>query len=205
MTTASTIDGVGRWLETQYAKSFSTALSLEPLLDPEDFGVPPEMRDGEVDAEGNVRWKLVPGTLGEHALSDVEARTGKLPPALVAWLVARHHLFQQATTSSGRLLSLPAAPTHAPLRELEQLLEDWEPLIEAKWLPIGDYDGGAGPLCLDLAARTSSGDAPVVWFDHEELHSLDDDQLSDRRAVAPLARPLYESFEALLADIVAFG
>ena len=205
VTTASATERVGRWLETQYAKSSSTALLLEPLVDPEGFGVPREMRDGPVDADGNVRWKLLPGTLGEGALSDIEAGTGKLPPALVGWLIGRHHLFQQATTASRRLLSLPPTPTHAPLRDFEQLLDDWEPLVDAMWLPIGDYDAGAGPLCLDLAARTSSGDAPVVWFDHEALHSLGEDRLGDRRAYEPLARPLYASFDALLTDIVAFG
>ena len=205
MTKGSMFESVGRWLETQYSKASPTALLLEPLVDPEDFGVPPEMREGEVDASGNVRWKLLPGTLGDAALAEIEARTGKLPPALAGWLLARHHLFHQATTTSKRLLTLPPAPIHAPLRDFEELLEAWAPLIDAKWIAFGDYDAGAGPLCLDLAGRTASGDAPVVWFDHEALQSLDDAGLRDRAALEPLAQPLYPSFEALLADIVAFG
>lgn len=189
---------VGAWLDRLYAAMSPGGVQLEPLVDPEDRGVPPEMADGEVQPDGNVRWTMLPGTLGRDALAALEARTGSWPDALVGWLLARHHLFDQLRTSR-HLVTLPSTPVHAPLRDVEENLESWAPLVEAGWLPIGDFDAGAGPLCLDLRAPTADGDAPVVWFDHEELFAIEEPWTRER--VAALATTLYPSFEALLRDV----
>ncbi len=193
-----TRDEIGAWLDALHAR-------LRPVgvvaVDPEDAGVPPDMQLGAADAEGWVAWRNVPCTLAPDALAPLEARVGPLPPALDGWLCARHHLFGQVTTGAGHLLMLPTTPTDAPLRALEETIDAWGPLLGAGFLPIGDFDAGAGPLCLDLGARTPEGDAPIVWIDHEALFALGEDAWADRAAVAPLARPLYASFEALLDDV----
>src|SRR3954465_6326514 len=161
---------VGSWLDRLYASRAHFELVGEPLGDPEDRGVPKAMQHGDVESDGYVRWRMLPGSLGAEALKPIEARTGPLPSAFKEWMTARHHLFHQIRTTR-HLVTLPATPVHAPTRDLEQTIEAWGALVDAGWLPIGDYGGGAGPLCLDLRARRENGDAPVVWFDHEDLYS----------------------------------
>ena len=86
------------------------------------------------------------------------------------------------------------------MRDLQDTIEAWGALADAGWLPIGDHGGGVGPLCLDLRARTENGDAPVVWFEHEDLYSVGRDHWT-RAELAARAFSMYPSFESLLSDI----
>lgn len=195
---------VGALLEQLYAKMPAELLMLEPLDEEDldtvgDVGVPRAMRVGRADREGLVKWKLLPAAVDAEDLASLEARAGGLPALLRAWLTSRHHLFDQLRIEKG-LITLPSSPSHAPLAPFRETLEAWEPLVAAGYLPFGDFEAGAGPLCFDLHAR-SEGDAPIVWLEHEELHALDEADWSRRARVEPHARPLFPSFHALIAAI----
>src|SRR5512132_3538023 len=53
---------------------------------PQDSGVPTAMQLGQIDAEGWVEWRVLPSTLSEAELTQVENKCGlQLPPLFRAY------------------------------------------------------------------------------------------------------------------------
>ncbi len=137
--------------------------------DPEDGGAVPEMRVGNVDAEGGVGWRVLPSRLSAADVSTVEREFDlSLPLELKAYLLARTHLFDQVDSRKhGQLVLLCHTPFQAPLRPFRRALEAWRPITKAGYLPFAEWGDGWGPMCLDVGAAAAGADeAPVVWFDH---------------------------------------
>ena len=63
-------------------------------------GVPPEMFEGDVDDEDWVAWRMLPSTLSDSDVSQMETEFAiQLPPLFRAYLLAGFQLFDQIQSS----------------------------------------------------------------------------------------------------------
>lgn len=170
---------------------------------PASTGVPPEMQVGEVDEEGWVEWRVMPSTLRETELQAFETEFGvQFPPVFRAYLLSRSHLFDQVHSSRyEQLIFMTATPAGRPLKPLRGLMEGWQPLIDAGFIPFAEWGDGWGPMCFDSVQRRADGDCPVAWVDHEVLVPLGPEEYRRRETVLPLMQPLYDSCRDFLRDI----
>ncbi len=170
---------------------------------PQDSGVPAAMQVGRIDAEGWVEWRVLPSTVSEAEVSELENKFGiQLPPIFRAYLMARFHLFDQVTSRQyDQLILMTDTPAGKPFAPLLLLLSAWRPLITAGFVPFAEWGDGWGPMCFDTGCRGSDGDCPVVWMDHEILAPLGEEKCRTRKEVLPSAQPLYESCRELLIDV----
>lgn len=183
-------------LEQYYASFYFATVAKEPPFEAVDGGAPPEMWKGQPDEEGWVEWTMLPSTVGDDDLDNLEREYGVTLPALLrAYFKTYFHMFDQVK-GPGFTFFIPVLPSDAPLKSFRQWLTAWRPLLSAGYLPVGTYEDGWGPICLDLAS--SPTDPPAVWFDHEELFNLGEGSASQRNLLAPLQRPLFSSFRELL-------
>lgn len=174
----------------------------EALDDPDDAGVPRDMRSGPVNADGSVQWHVLPSTLSERDVAAIEGEFGvAFPPLFRAYLLARFHLFDQVQSARyGQLIFMTAVPSGRKLDDLRSLIRAWRPLERTGFVPFAQWGDGWGPMCFDVQQRADDGECPIVWMDHEELIPLDLD-LARRSAVLPLVRPLYGSCREFLCDV----
>jgi hypothetical protein len=170
---------------------------------PGGSGVPPAMQVGQVDAEGWVEWRVLPSTLSEADLLELETKFRMhLPPLFRAYLLARLHMFDQVTSRRyDQLILMTDTPAGKPLAPLLRQLSAWRPLIDAGFIPFAEWGDGWGPMCFDTSRRVPDGDCPVIWMDHEVLVPLGKERWRIRETVLPLAQPLYDSFRDLLLDV----
>jgi hypothetical protein len=175
--------------------------------DPRDAGVPPEMRVGEVNAEGWVEWRVLPSTLTEADVVAVEKEFGvRFPPLFHAYLLARFHLFDQVKSRRhNQQVFMTATPAGQPLTPLRRLLSSWQPLIGAGFVPFAQWGDGWGPMCFDSARQAADGECPIVWMDHEALIPLGSERCRARESVLPLVHPLYASCREFLMDVFDRG
>jgi hypothetical protein len=133
---------------------------------PESGGVPPEMFNGDVDEDGWVEWKIIPSTLSETDIVAFFNGYGITPPqTLVEYMKADFHLIDQVL-SEKMDISLPEIASDNPFKKMKMMLEAWDFLVKAGYIPIAEMGDGWGPICY----KQSNGS--VVWFDHDELPSL---------------------------------
>ena len=168
----------------------------------DDAGVPRQMQAGPVDAHGWVKWKVLPSTLKASDVAAVEKEFGvEFPSLFRAYLVARFHLFDQiGSRKHDQQILMTDVPSSRPMGPLRELLDAFEQLIGADYLPFAEWGDGWGPLCFDLRDMRDDGDRGIVWFDHEVLADLEPDELKDRRKVQKCAQPIYTSFREFLLD-----
>jgi hypothetical protein len=166
-------------------------------------GVPAAMQVGQTDAYGWVEWRVLPSTLSEAEVAELENKFGiHFPPLFRAYLLARFHLFDQLKSSRhDQLILMTDTPAKKPLAPLLHLMSAWRPLIDAGFIPFAEWGDSWGPMCFDTGRRASDGDCPIVWMDHEILASVSEEQCRARKKVLPLAQPLYESCRELMIDV----
>lgn len=172
-------------------------------VDPDENGVPLEMRAGDVDDEGWVEWQLLPSTLTSTDVTALEIEFNvAFPPLFRTYLTSRFHVFDQVRSQRyNQLIFLTATPSHQPLKPLRELLRAWRPLISADFVPFSQWGDGWGPMCFDVRHRGIDGDCPIVWMDHELLIPLGADGWGTRERLKALVNPLYVSFREFLADV----
>jgi hypothetical protein len=165
-------------------------------------GVPPEMFDGEVDDEGWVAWKMLPSTLSLDDVSELETEfTIEFPPLFRAYLLAGFQLFDQIHSSKhDQLIFNTDVPSNKPLGPIRTLIEAWQPLLSAGYVPFAQWGDGWGPMCFDTCNRLNDGDCPVVWMDHELLIPLGPDECGKRESVLPHVNALYVSYREFFDD-----
>src|SRR5439155_13281080 len=158
---------------------------------PQDSGVPAAMQVGQVDAYGWVEWRVLPSTLTEAEVTELENKFGiNLPPLFRAYLLARFHLFDQVTSHRyDQLILMTGTPAGKPLALLLHLVSAWGSLIDAGFIPFAEWGDGWGPMCFDTGRRAPDGDCPLVRMDHEILAYLSEEQCRTRKKVLPLAQP----------------
>jgi hypothetical protein len=186
---------VASWLDRCRPRLCPALPAKEPPFDPADGGVPPDMVDGEPNADAWVAWKMLPSTVTEADVAEVERPLpGPFPPLFRAYLTARHTLGMQG-------IGLPDLPSDGPLLGLQAALDGWKCLWSAGYVAFLDNaEGDTGPLCFDLFRRRLDGDCPVVLFDHERLINVGEAGCGHRREVEPLGRRLYISFKSMMED-----
>lgn len=170
---------------------------------PQDSGVPAAMQVGQIDTWGWVEWRVLPSTLSEDEVTELENKFGiHLPPLFRAYLLARFHLFDQVTSRlHDQLILMTDTPAGNPLAPLLQLLTAWRPLIDSGFIPFAEWGDGWGPMCFDTERRALDGDCPIVWMDHEGLAQLGEEHCRMRKKVLPLTQPLYETFRQFVTDV----
>jgi hypothetical protein len=163
------------------------------------------MQVGQIDASGWVEWRVLPSTLTEADISELENRFGmQLPPLFRAYLLARFHLFDQVTSRlHDQLILFTATPAGKPLAPLSLLLSAYRPLTAAGFIAFAEWGDGWGPMCFDTDRRAQDGDSPIVWMDHEALAPLGKERSAIRDKVLTLAQPLFGTFRELLTDVFA--
>jgi hypothetical protein len=167
-------------------------------------GVPAAMQAGPIDADGWVEWRVLPSTLTEAEVTQLENKFSmQLPPIFRAYLLARFHMFDQVTSAKhDELIFMTDTPAGKPLAPLERLLNSpWRPLISAGFIPFAEWRDSCGPMCFDTERRAPDGDCPIVWMDHELLASISAERSRVRKNVLPLAQPLYDSCREFLLDV----
>ena len=170
-------------------------------------GVPPEMFDGEVNSEGWVAWRLLPSTLVESDVTQLETQYGvSFPPLFRAYLLALFQLFDQIHSErhDQQILNTDV-PSNDPLGPITRLLDAWKPLLYARFIPFAEWGDGWGPMCFDTANRLDDGDCPIVWMDHEQLIPLGPDKLGYRESVVAHVNPLYASYREFFGDVFSHG
>ena len=171
--------------------------------DVRDHGVPPDMWVGPVDADGWVEWAVLPSTLTTRDVEAIETEFGiQFPPAFRAYLLARHHCFDQLRSARyDQLILFPAVPTRDPFDWLKSELTVWHQLLGIGLIPFAEWGDGWGPMCFDVAKRQADGDCLVCWLDHEWLIPLGRDGGLDRAGAQSLVQPLYRSCREMLRDL----
>lgn len=168
-----------------------------PPFDAKDGGVPPSMFDGEVDAEGWVKWKMLPSTLTEDDVAEIEKMLpGQFPPLYRAFLTTRFTMDIETPE-----IRLPALPSDNPLGDLLMELRGWSALFPAGYVAFAEDANDSGPLCFDFNSRLVNGDCSVVVFDHEHLINLGEEACGERKNVFPYAKLVYNSFRELLEKV----
>jgi hypothetical protein len=200
MSLADDIAFVGQLLDRYAVNAFRRSGAQE---DPEGAGVPPAMQVGEVDDDGYVDWQILPSTLTDVEVCALEREFEiQFPPLFRAYLLARFHLFDQVGSRKyGQQILMTDTPMGKPLAPIRFEMTAWRPLIDAGFIPFAEWGDGWGPMCFDVQKRSSVGDCPINWFEHEWLHSLDEKKCRQRENLVPLVQPLYSSCREFLLDV----
>ncbi|MCB1053070.1 MAG: SMI1/KNR4 family protein [Acidobacteria bacterium] len=200
MTSQSVIIFISNALDAYYSSHSFGTVAKDPPFEPQSGGAPPEMWNSQPDTDGWVEWKMLPSTVSERDLEQLEAEFEvKLPAILASYFRARFHLFDQVAIGD-LVLILPSVPSDSPFRPIRANFLAWRQLMAACFLPFGSFQDGWGPLCFDLK-EGSADDAPICWFDHEHLAPLSKAELGDRATLEPLKQPLFGSFRELLSRL----
>src|SRR5437868_10038401 len=98
-----------------YASKFQMIrVAKESPFDAEDGGVPPAMFDGEIDAHGWVKWKMLPSNITEDQVVEIEkSLPGQFPPLFRAFLTTRFVMSIEVQD-----VRLPALPSDNALEDL---------------------------------------------------------------------------------------
>lgn len=130
--------------------------------------LPDDMRDDSIPPLGDwFGWKAIPSRVRDAELDKLEQELGlRFPPPYRDFLRYRHFV----------------GLTEVGVRFERHLCDDWddtlrkayfkswprERILDAGLLPFGSETlMDAGPVCFDTNVRGSSGDYPVVFWDHE--------------------------------------
>ncbi|MGF9698470.1 SMI1/KNR4 family protein [Paenibacillus sp. MABNR03] len=168
----------------------------------EDYGVPVEMQDGAVDEEGWVRWRMLPSTVTEDQIRELEQSFElhvPIPPLYRAFLSTRYVL-NVYLRYDDFVIGLPNLPSDRPLEDLHGLWSAWKPLISKGYVPFATYEDDAGPVCWDIRNPHGDEDYAVVWFDHEFLVN---DESPSRKQLEGWAKPLFPSFRDMLIPLAS--
>jgi hypothetical protein len=169
-----------------------------PDGDVEDGGVPFEMEAGPVDNNDDwVAWRWLPSRVSEDELAELDALASPSCAPLRAYLRAHCHLLSHTRWAAHDVRLVPI-PSDAPLGPFREQLDAWAPLVALGYLPFATYGDDYGPICVDLAR---GDEAPVVWLDHEQIHSLPEPLT--RAQLEPNAQPLCPSLLEFLLGTLA--
>ncbi|MGQ8872529.1 hypothetical protein [Paenibacillus sp. TSA_86.1] len=194
------------WLDTYFDSPYRDILMSHPAkMEEEDYGVPADMQDGEVEEEGWVRWIMLDSEVTVEQInelaasyikpgSDTYSSSFSLPPLYMAYLSSRYVL-NVYLRYEGFIIELPNLPSDYPLRELRNLWSSSESLIKAGYIPFASYEDHAGPVCWDTSKPNDDKDYAVVWFDHD---ILTEEGQTSRNQLEAYAQPLFHSFREML-------
>ncbi|MCI1695686.1 SMI1/KNR4 family protein [Aneurinibacillus aneurinilyticus] len=189
-------------LNTYFSKRHRVQMKLPVKIDPQDGGVPASMVNGEVDEEGYVAWKMLPSTVTEEEITEIEqGLPARLPPLFRAYLTTQFVLDMQIINPP-YFFMLPELPADNPFQDIAFTLQAWNLLLITGYIPFAEYQDGWGPVCFDTKQQTVDGDYAIVWFDHEHLlHELDEGDYVSREKVESYAQTLFPSFRVFMTEL----
>ncbi|WP_019420123.1 SMI1/KNR4 family protein [Paenibacillus sp. OSY-SE] len=198
-----------RALIKDYLDSFLTNVDPLAFMSVEE-NVPDDMRAGEVDEEGWVNWKLIPSTITDEEIRELEAEFSiSFPPLLKALLQTYHYIdlhFNNVKEEDGykgdcRFIEMPAMSSEDRLSNYRFLLQSWEPLLAAGYVPFTECEDSQGPVCFDTLRMDEDGDCPVIWILHDYLHELGEDGSRVRANVLPYVNDIFASFREMIMTL----
>ncbi|MGG1617924.1 SMI1/KNR4 family protein [Paenibacillus sp. NRS-1782] len=164
--------------------------------------VPFEMRDGESDKEGWIKWKPLPSQITEQEVRELEKTYDfELPPLLRSFIMSYHYVSLQFDNecipgvywSDCGFVEFPRMPVGQGLKGFYELIDQWSPLLSAGYIPFAVAEENEGPVCLNAGSRQKDGDYPIVWFYHQDLQHLDEEELRIRDNLIPHVQGLFSS------------
>jgi hypothetical protein len=176
--------------------------------------VPMDMRNGEVDEEGWIDWKIVNSTITMEEIEVIEQQYEIIYPELYKqFLMAYHYVelqfknIKEGSSYKGdcAFIEMPRLLTGEGLSEVISLIENWHPMLLAGYLPFAVAEDGQGPICFDLQSPNEQGDYPVVWVLHDYLHQLVDAQQDGeaiRTFLQPYIKEIFPSFEEMARFVI---
>lgn len=126
--------------------------------------VPEEMRAGEIDEDGWVKWKMIPSTVTESDFEIIENEWGiKFPLMLKAYFKVYFHYFSKDV---GRV------PPNKPFYSLDNAYNPV--LVRCGYLPFTWDSEGYFIRCIDLRNMPDEDSCPIYQIDHEVLFEYDE-------------------------------
>lgn len=168
--------------------------------------VPMDMRNGEVDEEGWIGWRIVDSTITLEQIKVIEQQYQfEYPELYRQFLLAYHYVelqfknIKEGSSYKGdcAFIEMPRLATGEGLSEVISLIENWHPMLLAGYLPFAVGEDEQGPICFDLRNPSKQGDYPVVWVLHDYLHQLEDAQQDGeaiRTYLLPYITEIFSSF-----------
>ena len=130
--------------------------------------VPEEMRAGELDEDGWVKWKMIPSTVTESDFEIIENEWGiKFPLMLKAYFKAYFHYFEK---NVGRV------PSDEPFYSLNNAYNP--ALLRCGYLPFTWDSEGYFIRCIDLSNMPNEDSCPICQIDHEVLFAYDEETIT---------------------------
>lgn len=172
--------------------------------------VPKDMRDGEVDEDGWVKWKLIESKVSTEEITKIEDEFSiKLPTLFKAYLKTYHYIeinlknikVNGEYKGDCRYIEMPSLSTEDGLQDLYFNINSWKPLIHAGYIPFADCEDGQGPICFDTQRKNQNNDCPIVWFLHDHLHRLGEEKSKNRSNLLPYVNELFDSFRDLIVTL----
>lgn len=155
--------------------------------------VPKEMlAEGEDPNEEWQRWKLIPSTVSDKEISELENQIGvAFPEILKIFLTTYFHLFDGPV---GR---------HSIDEPFLAVEEAWNPiLVKAGYLPFAWDEEGYFIRCIDLANMPDEEACKICQIDHEVLFDFDEDSEASREEVEAVMTDVADNFIAYLEGML---
>lgn len=131
-------------------------------------GVPRDMRVDPHDESEWAEWKMIPSTVTETEVAQLEAALpAPLPPLFVAYLTTR---FVLLGSELGDYI-LPGLPSDEPLGQVKRFLARGD-LRRAGYIPFAQTIY-SDPVCFDCRRPNFEGDYPVVQFNCDWVNDAD--------------------------------
>lgn len=117
--------------------------------------VPIEMRDGNVDEEGWIKWKPLPSQITEQEVREMEEKYHfELPPLLRSFIMSYHYVSLQFDNESipgvywsdCTFVEFPRLPVGQGLKAFYDLLDQWSPLLSAGYIPFAIAEDDRAPF-----------------------------------------------------------
>lgn len=183
-----------------FLQAFYDGFSSGPRLRGDRISsAPPAMEGAPGDS-----WKILPSTLRDADVADLEAELGvTLPPLFRAYLQASFHLFWAFSLRYDESFQLPVMASDRPLEPLRDLLRTFSPSSKLGLIPFARW--GLGLLCFDTT-QNRQDDPPVVWVSavimpKEDTTGMKREPGPTYAELAPQLEVRYASFAELLFDV----
>lgn len=153
--------------------------------------VPKEMLAGEDTGEEWQKWKLIPATVSDEDIADLEKGLGiKLPDVLKIFLTTYFHLFYAPVGG------------HSVDEPFDGINNAWNPLlVKAGYLPFTWDKEGYFIRCIDLANMPDEDTCAVCQIDHEILFDFDEDT-AGREDIEPEMEVVADNFMKYLESLL---
>ncbi len=140
------------------------------------------------------KWKLVPSTITEEDMEQLEKAIGvKLPQCLKALLTVYHHYFHYPVGCN---------PISSPF---ESFLGVWNPLfVEHGYIPFAWDEEGYCIRCIHLKNMPDEEQCGIYQIDHEILCSMEDDAVQQgelEKNMEYISQNLFTYLETALHEV----